>query len=201
MKRSLKISLLIVGKGRRKPSYFRLTRQYEDSPSCGNLQSFILLRLNVNRGHVEHLKPSNLVCLEWRTHNIKLDKRKWNRARFDVLTAVLIKTAVFWDVTPCWVARGPRCSLYRRALHTESAVSGEEVTRSRRIDGDARLKRHRRHPLSLYVLQALLIVTRRTTQHSNLSTEQNSWPQELWYLQINVFGEDSGVDVCKVTSP
>jgi len=103
--KSLKISLLIVGKGRRKPSYFRLTRQYEDSPSCGNLQSFILLRLNVNRGHVEHLKPSNLVCLEWRTHNIKLEKRKWNRARFDVLTAVLVKTAVFWDVTPCWVAR------------------------------------------------------------------------------------------------
>ena len=139
MIRSLKISLLIVVKGRRKPSYFRLARQYEDSPSCGNLKLFILLRLNVNRGHVEYLKPSNLVCLEWRTHNIKLDKRKWNRARFDVLTAILIKTAVFWDVTPCWLARGGFRSI--TALYTLNRPWVARKMIEHRVDGVVRLKR------------------------------------------------------------
>ena len=120
MKRFLKISFLIWGKGSIKPSYFRLTRQYEDSQSCGNLKSFVFLQLNVNRDHVEHLKPSNFVCLEWRTLNIKLDKRKWNRARFDVLTAVLIKIAVFWDVTPCWLMK--TCSLAKGGVRSTTAM-------------------------------------------------------------------------------
>jgi len=155
MKRCLNISLLVAGKGRRKPSYFRLTRQCENSRSCGNLKSFILLRLNVNRDHVEHVKPSNLVCLEWRTHNMKLEKRKWNRARFDVLTAVLIKSAVFWDVTPCWVARGGVRSI--TALYTLNRPWVARKLLGRIVlteiqDWNDSIKLQRRHPLSFYVL-------------------------------------------------
>jgi hypothetical protein len=151
----MKISLLVVGKGRRKPFYFRLTRQYEDSRSCGNVKSFVFLRQNVNRGHVEHRKPSNLVCLEWSTHNVKLDKRKWNRARFDVLTVVLIKIAVFWDVMPCWLARGGVCfipALYTFNRPWLARKRLDRVVLTELQDWNDSIKLHRRYPLTLHVL-------------------------------------------------
>jgi hypothetical protein len=63
--------------------------------------------------------------------------------RFDVLTAVVVKSSVFWDMTPCSLLKGNRCLLaicfmlisclvYSSALKMEATCSSEASTEFQR---------------------------------------------------------------------